>query len=544
MLLSEVRKTIDQTLTTLGWKGVRFEVWVSANAQNGHCFSNVAMVVAARYRRPITDVSQQLINTLQTNTTYFQKIVWKNNFLNLFFQPVVFNDVVNTILRSKKCGYSSTKQGKINYEWVSANPTGFLHLGHARNVFVGQAIVNLLQFSGYDVSREFYINDSGNQIWQLGRTVYYHYQKLIANPIAEFEQMYRNPELVLAAKTIVANDGKKYAGTDFLQDFKVQSFFINFSKDFFLKQMHSDLTSWGINFDRWFSEKSLLTKTKLTTFLARLKTKKMTYEKDGALWVSLDANDRSQDFVLLKKSGETTYFVGDIMYHIDKFERGYDQIINIFGADHHHHYLKLRAVLAKLNYDVSNFATDLLQMVKIVVDKTEVKISKRKGTSVYLSDLVKTTGINFLRFMLMSRQRGTKFSFDVNLASKKDASNPFFYVQYAYARACQLLAKTHQQFSAQSQQYQLLNTVDEQNLLLQLHHLHGVLTKATTKREPQTLVHYLLKISKSFHVFYENTSVLQSSPTLKQERTDLVLAFSRVMETVAQLLGITLKKQM
>lgn len=240
----------------------------------------------------------------------------------------------------------------------------------------------------------------------------------------------------------------------------------------------------------------------------------------------LDENSDEQDFVLLKKNRETTYFVGDILYHINKFERGYDKIIDIFGADHHHHYLKLRTVLKRLGYDVQRFSVDLLQMVKIVRDGQTIKMSKRKGTNVYLRDLITLTGTNFLKFMLMFRQKTTKFSFDLNLAKRKDATNPFFYTQYAYARSCQLINKASYQFTSTLQEYRHLTTTSEQNLLLCLHNFAAMLQRATTKREPQLLVQYLLTVSKSFHVFYEKVPVLQSSPQVRNERLALVFAIS------------------
>ena len=545
MLIQKSKTIIEKALSNFAWKDTNFEVWISPEHNKGHCYSNVVMVVASRFQQSTDQVYRLLVQFISQNSPDIENISLKNNFLNITFQSGVFNDVINRILQDEKCGYPVQNVKKINYEWVSANPTGFLHLGHARNVFVGQAIVNLLEFSGANVTKEFYINDSGNQVFQLGRTVFYHYQQLLGKKMDEFSQIYRNSELKLAAQAIIDQFGKKYEASNFLKEEKTQSFFIEFSKNFFLQFMQKNLTSWNIHFDYWFSEKSLLTESKLSAFLKILKDKKLSYVKDGALWMQIDEQDPSQDFVLIKKSGETTYFVGDIMYHIDKFERQYDEIIDIFGADHHYHYLKLNTVLKKLGYDHQRFSVDLLQMVKIVDGNQEVKMSKRSGTSIYLQELIEMVGPNFLKFMLMFRQKGTKFSFDLNLAKKRDASNPLFYTQYAYARSYQLLAKVQSQFKTfQNEQYQHLKTSFEQDLILQLHNFNSILEKATIKREPQMLVAYALKISKKFHVFYENTPVLKSEPTLQKERIHLVLAFSKVLKTVCQILGINLATQM
>lgn len=285
----------------------------------------------------------------------------------------------------------------------------------------------------------------------------------------------------------------------------------------------------------------MLTEKKVQQFFHHLDKNNLSYQKDGALWLRVNSTDSSQDFVLKKQNGETTYFVGDIMYHMTKFDRGFHTIIDVFGADHHNHYLKLRAVLKELNYDVDYFFVDLLQMVKIVRNQQEVKMSKRKGTTLYLHDIKDLHQLNFIKFMIMSRQKGTAFAVDLNLAQKQDRSNPFFYVQYAYARVTQLLYKFYKtNIKHQSVQYQQLSTSHEQNLLLQLHAFNSVIEKATTYREPHLLVNYLLEISRKFHRFYENAPLINAPLSLQKERLSLVRSFLAVFTKVGQILGIQL----
>ncbi len=546
ILTFSLQKTLQSVFQSLNLKTERFSVWFSLNVKDSHCYSNAIILIAKLNAVSEKTLANQVITLIKKTETNIVKVVFANGFLNFYFQTSFLNSILGVILtkREEFGSFLVQKKGLVSYEWVSANPTGYLHIGHARNIFVGQAIVNILSFVGYKVVKEFYINDYGNQMFQLGRTVFYHYHQLLNHPLPHFTGMYQNAETILIAKEIVDKFAKRYLGSDFCQNLEIQSFFIQFAKNFFLLQMQKDLANWGISFDCWFSEKSLYEKNGLNLFLERMRKKKLIYSRDGAVWFKTLQPPCLDNFVLVKGNGEPTYFVGDLMYHEKKFAQNYELIINLLGSDHHHHHLRIRSGLVSLGFDVTRFQVDLLQMVKMVENGQILKISKRQGNSIYLRDLVKEFDLNFLKFMLMFRQRTTKIVFDLSLIKTKNSQNPFFYTHYAYSRCCQILSKVDHQLLTPQKNYVWLNDVLEEDLVLALHCFSDVVQKAAKTREPQILVAYALKLSKKFHLFYEKIPVLNAPIHYKKERVHLVFAVFQILQQTLKLLGISLPKQM
>lgn len=545
MLFDQLKKNLSSTLKKFNWTEISFELWVSKNVSNAHFMSNILLLIAQKYNLKIVDIFPKISSFLLKNYKELENITLQNGFLNLFVKKFFLNNIIQEILLKKNdFGRLFLDEKVVHYEWVSANPTGYLHLGHARNVFVGQAITKILAFVGYRVVREFYINDHGNQIYQLGRSVFFHYQKLLGLNPSSFSELYLNKEVEFAAQKALKIFGKTFSNVSFIDVLDVQKKFILFAKDFFLNKMKVDLNSFGVTFDVWFSEKTLYQNNNLKHFIERLKLLKAVYSKEGALWFQATKYGSDQDFVLIKSNQLPTYFTGDIMYHNHKFTRGYDQYIDLFGVDHHSHYLKIKSGLKALGWDVNKFNVDLLQMVKIVQDGKTLKISKRKGTATSLIELVKVTGLDFLRFMLVSRQKQTKFVFDLNLIHTNNSQNPFFYVQYAYARSCQLLKKVSFDNKECLNDYSGITSIYEQNLILSLHQFKIFLKNAAVLREPQILVSYALNLSKNFHILYEKVTILNINLSLQNQRLQLIQAFQQVLKNTLDLLDIKPKSRM
>lgn len=544
-MLAFIKNKLNVVLLDLGWEDLDYSLWFSKDIEYGHLNSNLVIVIAQRYHLSSDFVSKKLMQEF-AKITIFNKFFYKKPFCYFFLKQEIFTEIINKALE-EKVNFGKVNLGrnqKLNYEWVSANPTGYLHFGHARNIFVGQTIANLLEFVGYDVTREFYINDYGNQVYQLGKTVFYYYQKFLKLNPQPFTEMYKNSEVKPLGALAFAEFKDIYKNAVFDQNKLVQKKFINFATDFFLKIMKKDLKLWGLAFDVWFSEKSLYESGYYQKFLQKLEKKKLSYKKDGALWFDTSQTDYEQDFVLVKKDGSPAYFLGDIMYHDNKLQRQFKLVIDVFGADHHSHFLKIVTGLKSLGWNSQNVKVDLLQMVKVVRHNQVLKISKRQGTAVSIHHLVKKIGLNFLKFLLISKKKETALIFNFDYLNKA-SPHPFFYIQYSYVRCYQLLQKlTNFKIKNFISGYSLLTNEAEQNLILNLQHFPFLIIKTVKEREPQLLVDFLMKLARNFHHFYQNNSITNaSSVALKEQRLALVQAVYQVFTNISKIIGLTLSKK-
>lgn len=550
MVFSTIRVAISAALKALNWDvpNDAFTVQVNHDVSKGEFSSNVAYLVRQHHRQDIKEAAAQIVKAISQTKNPFQHIEVVNGYLNFFYQVAPLNDIIKQILTAGELYGSSTmgKNIRVNYEWISANPTGHLHIGHLRNAVVGDCLVNVFAFMNYEIDREFYINDAGNQIFNLGKSIYYHYAQKLNIPFEVFPDMYQNVELIALAEQIYAKHGNQYRDLSWKtkDDFLDQKYFIDFGKAHFLKVFRDDCQAIGIHFDHWFSEKSSYENDYFEKFQARLQKDNLSYIKDGALWFKVKQFGLEEDFVLIKKDGSPTYFAGDIMYHDNKFTRGYDYIYNLWGADHHGHSLKIKASMKALGWPVERFDVDFLQMVRVLHKEEIQKMSKRAGTAVYWREFVKFTGKDFARFMMISRQRTTKFVFDLSLLREKNMKNPVFYTQYAHARAFQVLAKKKNTISFPKTYQHLGKTPSEKDLIVNLYRFPLVNKRVIEKHEPQILVDYLVEISKKFHVFYQQNPILTAPKSLMIERLGLVAAFRQVAANIFKLIGISAPERM
>ncbi len=549
MLVQKTHQILIETCQQLKYQiPSKFLVWIDlkSNHQTDVC-SNLVMIIASQTKKQPAVIAKRIIKQINFANHNLTSVKYQDGYLNFKFTIDFRNSIINKILKNgANFGRIDLGQQKtVNYEWISANPTGYLHIGHARNAILGMAISNILEFVNYKVYREFYINDQGKQIYNLAKSIYYAYCKQLKQPIAhQDDEIYVNAEIDQAAKQLVTNVDTRYLQKDFFKNKTLQTTFMTFGKQFFLPKIKALCESLNIRFDRWFKESELFTNNYEKRFLHKLKLKDLLYKKDGALWFKIDGEN---DFVLIKSNGEATYFFGDLMYHANKFDRKFDYCIDLWGADHHAHYLKIQKALKVLNYPAENYYVNLMQMVKIVRGKETLKMSKRQGTAFYIHDLLKEVGNDFMKFMLLSSKRNNKFTFNLDLIKQRTLKNPLFYCQYAYARACQLIIKHKHLIKSNLllDQYYLLDTLTEQKLILSLNDFTNHIQKAAQNFEPYVLIEYVQYLCRTFNGFYENNRVNSAIDNdLKIQRLALTKAFCQVFVNIFNLFKISTPEKM
>ena len=546
MLIADVKRFLKNTLAATPYAfPASFRIWITP-ANTYDVSTNLCMVLGSSYQKPPVIFGKIFTLPALQLPPYLMTVEYANGYLNFTFQVQHRNQVIAAILAPHH-DYGKVdlgKQQRLNYEWISANPTGYLHVGHARNAVLGMAIANILEFVNYNVTREFYVNDRGKQIFNLGKSIYYAYCRLLNQPLQTTDQeIYVNAEIDEAAQALIARDQTQYLQRDFFHDSALQTVFMTFGKAFFLPKIKAICEQLGIKFDVWAYESDLFKPQQLQRFRKKLAANQLIYEKNGATWLKMGAIPSDDDCVLIKSSGEATYFFGDLMYHANKFERGFGICIDLWGADHHAHYLKIQKALAVLSYPAHNYLVNLMQLVKIVRQQKSLKMSKRKGTAYYLHDLYREVGNDFFKFMLLASKRTNKFTFDLDLVKQKSAQNPLFYCQYAYARAHNVLSQTSALFPHLNQTVTrplTLNSASERKLILTLVQFPFYVEKAATHFEPYFLIEYVQKLAKAFHVFYENDRIKQiADQNLQQQRLVLTQAFAKVFKQIFTLLGIS-----
>lgn len=550
MLVTSVKNLLNKTLQDLKYSlATQFRVWIPK--QHGDeqidVSTNLCMVLASLHKQSPIKFANALLAAIDQKAHHLEALKYQNGYLNFTFSAQYRNRVISSILDPAQA-YGKIdlgQQKRLNYEWISANPTGYLHIGHARNAVLGMAISNLLEFVNYKVTREFYVNDRGKQIFNLGKSIFYAYSRQLNQPIQKVDQeIYVNAEIDEAAAELIKRVQKRYLNSDFFQNPALQADFADFGKQFFLPKIKKICEQLGIQFDVWSYESDLFQKNRDQEFLHRLQQQKLLYKKDGATWLKIGKTPSvDDDYVLFKSSGDATYFLGDLMYHANKFDRGFAMCIDLWGADHHAHYLKLQKALAVLKYPAENYLVNLMQLVKIVRNQQSLKMSKRKGTAYYLHALYNEVGNDFFKFMLLSSKRSNKFTFDIDLVKQKTTQNPLFYCQYAYARACKVLY-LHQDFFSKSKQVHaskiVLNSPSERKLILSLTEFPHYIEKAATLYEPYVLIEYVQKLAKAFHLFYERDRIKQINDFgLKYKRLELTKAFTIVFKKIFTLFGIS-----
>ena len=519
-----------------------FSVEIPKDKNHGDYSTNAAMRYAKILRKSPREIAENLSKTLQ-NSDIIEKIeIAGPGFINFFIRNDSLTKIISDILKNGENYFKSNIGGgtKVMVEYVSANPTGDLHLGHARGAAYGDTLTRILSFVGYDVLREYYVNDAWNQIEVLGNSLFERYKEALGLPFDLSKIGYQGKDVIKLAHDIAAQDKNKWVDDDSIER---KDYFKKVGTKLELDKIKKDLDLYRIHFDHYQSELDLYRSGKVENALKEVKKTPYTYELDGALWLKTTEFGDDKDRVLIKSDGSLTYFTPDISYHKDKFDRGYDKLIDILGADHHGYIARLKAGLKILGYNPDNLDIAIVQMVRLMENGEEVKMSKRTGNAVTIRELCEDVGVDVARYFFISKPIISHLDFDLGLARNQSNENPVYYIQYAYARMMSILRK-NDSFEIKDA-YSLLNNEKEIQLIKHLGELKHVLEDVTKVKEVNIVANYAYRLAQLFHSFYNDLTVIdKDNEALTKERLSLVKACAITLKTTLSLLGIEAKESM
>ena len=513
-----------------------------SDISHGDYSTNCAMRLAKILHNAPINIADRLTDEFKKNDLFTKVEVVKPGFINFFIKKDSMTNSLKDILNEKdKYGSSDFgKQEKVMVEYVSANPTGDLHLGHARGAAYGDALTRILKFTGYDVLREYYVNDAGHQIDVLANSLFERYKQILNLPFEEANIGYQGKDVINLAQGIVDKDGNKWVNADIEER---EEYFKNVGINLELDKIKKDLALYRVSFDNFTSERSLYKRGLVSNTIECLKKAGYTYTQDGALWLRTTDFKDDKDRVLIKSDGSYTYLVPDIAYHKDKFDRGYTHLINLFGADHHGYIARLKAGIKILGYNPDNLEVEIVQMVRIMEGDKEVKMSKRTGNAITIRELCEDVGVDAARYFFLCKPLDSHFDFDLELARKQSSENPIYYIQYAYARMMSILKKDDSYEIKDS--YPLLTKDKEIELIKVLSEFKNELINISKNKDVNSLTNYCYKLSSLFHSYYTEEKVLvEDNIALSKERLALIKACSITLKNALNLLGIEAKEKM
>lgn len=541
-LKEQIKEMINSALNELS---IEFNlesivVEVPKKREQGDFSTNIAMQLTKVLKDNPRNIAEKIVEVLSKNTNEIKTIeIAGPGFINIYLNDeYVFSGISNVIKQGENYGSSSIgKKEKIDIEFVSANPTGILHLGTARGATYGSNLANIMSFAGYDVTKEYYINDAGNQIINLGVSLKERYKGLCGLEENMPEDGYYGSEIIDIAKTIF----DKYGNSKLDEDLE---FFKKVAVDYLLNIIKTDLSNFGVTFDVWTSEKSIRAKGRIEESLKILDEKGLVYKKDDATWLKTTVYGDDKDRVLIKTDGSYTYLVPDIAYHLDKFDRGFDYLIDVFGADHHSYVSRLKASIEALGYDKDKLEVRLLQMVRLLRDGEIVKMSKRTGGNITISELVGEIGKDAARYFFATRSLDGQMDFDINLALKKSSENPFFYVGYANARICSILKDAKEKNIDICTDIKEAIDIDSKALLLKVYEFTEVLVSAALKKEPHLITNYVYELASMFHNYYGKHKILTDDIKMSEKRLGLIKTVGITITNALRLIGVKAPEKM
>ena len=437
---------------------------------------------------------------------------------------------------------------KYNLEFISANPTGPMHMGNARGGAIGDILAAIAEWTGYDVTREFYVNDAGNQIAKFGDSLDARFRQLMGEDIPFPEDGYQGNDIRVHMEEFIDQEGgaqacKKYLAMD---EAERKGVFVDYALEKNLNKMHADLEKYGIHYDIWFSEQSLYDGGAIESALKILQDSGAVYEKEGALWFTTSEFGCEKDDVLVRQNGLPTYFMGDIAYHLNKFKtRGFDRCVNVWGADHHGHIARLKAAMQAAGVNPDHLEIVIMQLVRLMRDGEIARMSKRKGEMITLTDLIEEVGRDAARFLFNMRSPDSHLDFDLDLAIEQSNENPVFYVQYAHARICSILRQMAEDKDAEGPaNLTLLREKEELTLLNMLSTLPNEIIVAEEKMDPSRITHYAMDLAAAFHSFYNACRVRVEDTGLMRARLALIKGTKQVLANVLGILGIDAPERM
>ena len=512
---------------------------------HGDYSTNIAMQLTRLLRKNPRMIAEQLIEAIDKEEANIDSIeIAGPGFINMFMKKDALTSIIKEVLAEKDdYGKSDAGKGiKYNVEFVSANPTGDLHLGHAKGAAVGDSICRIMSAAGYDVTREYYINDAGNQIYNLALSLYARYREAFGLDFELPEDGYHGQDIKDIAVKIKEEVGDKYLNADHDE---MIAFFRKEGTKFELQKIKDILAEFRVHHDVWFSETSLYEENKVVPTIEKLKEKGFTYEQDGALWFKSTEFGDDKDRVLIKSDGSYTYLTPDIAYHLNKLDRGYEYLVDLLGADHHGYINRMKAAIQALGYNSDQLNIDILQMVRMMENGEVVKMSKRTGNAITIKDLIDDIGVDATRYFFAAKAANTPYDFDLTLAKSKSNDNPVYYAQYAHARMCSILRQAKENDITIADHFELLVNDKEMALLKHINEFRNEIADSAKSRSPHKIANYIQRLAQLFHSFYNDCYVIdKENIELSMQRLALVEATRITLKNALNLIGVEAPEKM
>ena len=509
----------------------------------GDFATNFAMQTAKIFRTSPRKIAEEIKSRITSDL--FERIeIAGAGFMNFYLRnDIIYRELKEIYDAGKSFGHLPCKNNvTIQIEYVSANPTGLLHVGHGRGAAAGSAIVNIMRAAGYNVESEYYINDAGNQMDKLTKSVNARYLELLGQKIDFPEDGYLGEDIIDTTKRIIARHGNKFLDLPEDERLKILGELAYADKMF---ELQNDLENFRVHFDVWFSERTLHP-DKINAAIETLKASGGIYEQDGALWLASSKYGDDKDRVVIRENGEPTYLAADIAYHKNKFERGFGELINLWGADHHGYVARVKAAMKMLGYDADKLKIIFLQMVSLFRSGEAVKMSKRAGTAIPLRELMEEVGTDAARYFFLMRSTDSQLDFDLDLAKSQSADNPVYYIQYAHARICSIFrqAKEAGLTIDDEPKFSLMNSAAEIDLMNKIFEYPDEIEKAAVEYAPQRIARYVYDLASTFSSFYRDCRILGVEKDLAIARLALLKVTQHTIQHALNLLGVSAPERM
>ena len=527
----------------------KFIIEKPADKKNGDFSSNIAMAGARAYHQAPRMIAEAIVKNFSLDGGYIDRCeIAGPGFINFYLSDKYYSDVLKDIVSSgDNYGRSDYGEGKkMLVEFVSANPTGPMHIGNARGGAIGDCLASVLDAAGYDVQREFYINDAGNQIEKFATSLEVRYLQECGRDVELPEDAYHGEDITVHARNFYSEVGDKYADCESQER---RDALVAYALPKNIAGLEADLGKYRIKYDKWFRESTLHNDGSVQKIIEALKEKGVTYEQDGALWFKASEFGNDKDIVLIRANGIPTYIVPDIAYHYNKLvTRGYDKAIDVLGADHHGYIPRMKAALTALGLDADRLDIVIMQMVRLVRNGETIKLSKRSGKAITLNTLLEEVPIDAARFFFNLREPNSHFDFDLELAAKQSSENPVYYVQYAHARICSIIKKAADEgigvTTPSEEALNRLNSSEERDLISHLASLTDEIIGAAKSYDPARITHYVIELATLFHKFYNAHRVVSDDKELTEARLFLCTAVKNTIKNILVMLKVDVPESM
>jgi arginyl-tRNA synthetase len=550
-LKSMIAETLQSVIANVDKKAeISIELEIPRSTEHGDYASNIALALSRHLKRNPRQIASEIVANLNDSDSILEKAeIAGPGFINFFIKPAAWYGIIREILDNpQKYGRLEIEGGpKVQVEFVSANPTGPLHIGHGRGAAIGDVLANILQARGFHVQREYYINDAGNQMDTLGRSLYFRYRQELGENIELPDNHYRGDYMRELARDFMRDHGDLFRNTPLEDAFPA---FADYASNHILDGIKEDLDIFGVHFDNWFSERELHNRDSINKTIEYLRERGFIYEDQGAVWFRSTAFGDEKDRVVVRANGASTYFAADLAYHRDKFERGFESIIDIWGADHHGYVERMRAGVQAIGRREDDLRIVLVQLVNLLRGGVPVAMSTRGGEFVTLREVIDEVGKDATRFIFLTRRTDSPLDFDLEVAKAQSNDNPVFYVQYAHARLCSVFEVARDRGvefdwrSISDETLHLLQVRQEFEIIKLLGEYPEVVCECVRSLEPHYIPYYLHQLVSLFHSYYHDNRILSEDAELTKARLCLAWAIKEVIGNALMLLGVTAPQKM